>query len=243
MQNNFYYGYNRDKTRLGFRRTMERSTIYETLGKQSQSDQLLAIIESGYTGTSDGSISLFEQANKFSRIIETKAKENGFWIDDFSKVLIDGMIGRGGESEVFLSKDGKRAIKKTHLTFFSNSEDLIYKIGIHNLLFPEVRYDIIGFGRDSQNRISVILEQPYIIANTRATQKQISDYMNFIGFESEIKIVEIGGGIVESIVYQNSDLRISDAVIKDSGDNVLIDLDGNLCFIDAFIVPAMITSG
>ena len=239
IQNNFYYGYNRDKTRLGFRRTMERSTILETLGEQSKSDQLLATIEAGYTRTSDGSISLFEQARKFSRIVESQAKENGVWIDDFSKVLIEGMIGRGGESEVFLSKDGRKAIKKTHLTYFTNSEDLIYKIGIHNLLFPEVRYNIIGFGRDSENRTSVILEQPYIIANTRATQQQISDYMNSIGFDTKIKMVEIGGGRIESIVYQNADFRISDAVIKDTGDNVLIDLDGNLCLIDAFIVPAM----
>jgi len=225
-KDNFYYGYNRDKARLGNRRTMERSTILETLGKQSQIDNLLATIEACHRGSGNCAITISEQAKDFRRIIEKRAKENGVWIDNYSPLITGKLIGKGGESEVYLSKDGRKAIKITHLTYFANSEDLIYKVSVHNLLFPEVRYGIIGFGLNSENNVSVVLEQPYIIVNKRATQNQVDNYMESIGFEKK-----------DWGVFENKLFRISDTLIKDDNDNVLLDREGNLCFIDVFIIP------
>jgi hypothetical protein len=127
---------------------------------------------------------------------------------------------------VYLSKEGKKAIKITHLSFFTNSEDLIYKIAVHNLLFSEVLYNIVGFGNNSEGLVSVILEQPYITVNARATQKQVDDYMQSIGFEKKDKGV-----------FENNFFRISDALIKEDNDNVLLNTNNSLCFIDTYIIP------
>jgi len=51
IQDSFYYGNNRDKTRLGERSTMEDNTIRETLGNAEAVDGISAVIAQTHYGT------------------------------------------------------------------------------------------------------------------------------------------------------------------------------------------------
>ena len=52
----------------------------------------------------------------------------------------------------------------------TDSQDLVYKIASHNSIFKNSRYSIIGFTRNEQGHVSVILEQPYINKFSGLTQ-------------------------------------------------------------------------
>ena len=242
-QNNFYYGYNRDKTRLGNRGTMEDDTIRKTLGKQSQGDGVYQTIKAGNKSGNAGCDSFEERALSFTKQIEQAAKDNNVWFENAVFSLTDGvMIGKGGEAQVYKSNDDIKAIKIFSLIYMVDSEDLIYKIAANNQLFPETRYHIIGFTRDEKNEVSAILEQPFVQTKVRASQDVIDKYVQSIGFERIEDTIVISGSTIKTVTYQNSEFRISDAVVKDTGDNVLVDENGTLYFIDPFIVPAKVWS-
>jgi len=226
-KNRFYYGYNRDKTRLGNRGTMESSTLNSVVGKQPQRNGIQQTLNANHRSGSNRTGSPIKQAKRFSEGVEKSAKENDVWDNDAVKRFTTGeQIGQGGESEVYLSKDGRKVIKITHLTYFTDTEDLAWKIAAHNRLFELDAYNIIGFTKDKDGRVSVIQEQPYVKATQKATQKQIDDFFIKSGWEKK------GEG-----VFEIGEFRISDALIKEDNDNVLIDNENNLRFIDTFIIP------
>lgn len=178
--------------------------------------------------------------------LEQIAKENGSWINDVSK-LTDGAgdINNGTENTVYLSKTGKSVIKVNNLSFlneddtqYNNTRDLDYffnRILAHNQLFPEDAYKIIGFSNDTEGRVSVILEQPYISSIIHPTKKEI----DFNLADREFVKTILGKGINEGLTgYSDVRYELTDAKPL----NVLKDEKGNLHFIDLDISPVIISA-
>lgn len=59
-----------------------------------------------------------------------------------------------------LEKISKTDIKDNFITF--------HRIDIHNHLFPEIKYELIGFGNNSRNEVSAIIKQPYVVTEREA---------------------------------------------------------------------------
>ncbi|MDR1542839.1 MAG: hypothetical protein LBS50_00215, partial [Prevotellaceae bacterium] len=225
--NNFNYANDRDKARLGNERTMDSRTIHSVVGERAQGWGISKTLSANYNRAGNRTGTPTEQAQKFSDNIAKSARENGVWIDNaISELTTGAQIGEGGESSVYLSKDGKNAIKLTHLSYFTDSQDIVYKYAAHNQLFPKTEYKIIGFAKDEQGRNCVVLEQPFVFAPEKAIQKQVDDYLIGNGWKK-----------IDEGVFESGEFRISDALIKEDNDNILLDGNGNLRFIDPFIIP------
>lgn len=146
------------------------------------------------------------------------ADDNNLWID-ISRLNITYM-DRGGENEVF--HDGNvSVIKLNNFEYASDDlENFFIRITAHNRFFSNVPYQMIGFAYNSQQEFCAVLIQPYILAEREATEDEIADHMQALGFEMDYYDE-----------FHNSDYEVFDAVPN----NVLYGIDGNLYFIDTQI--------
>lgn len=146
------------------------------------------------------------------------ADSNGLWIDfnNLSVIYLD----KGGENEVFY--DGAATVYKLNNFEYAgdNLENFFIRITAHNKFFSNVPYQMIGFACNSLHEFCAVLIQPHIKAEREATEDEITDYMQALGFEMDY--------LDE---YHNDQYEVFDAVPN----NVLYGIDGDLYFIDTQI--------
>ena len=146
------------------------------------------------------------------------ANANNLWID-LSHLNITYM-DKGGENEVF--HDGKSSVIKLNNFEYAGDdlENFFIRINAHNKFFSNVPYQMIGFSYNSRQEFSAVLTQPYILAEREATEDEIAEYMEALGFEMDY--------IDE---FHNDQYEVFDAVAN----NVLYGIDKDLYFIDTQI--------
>ena len=146
------------------------------------------------------------------------ANVNNLWID-LSHLNITYM-DKGGENEVF--HDGKSSVIKLNNFEYAGDdlENFFIRINAHNKFFSNVPYQMIGFSYNSRQEFSAVLIQPYILAEREATEDEIAEYMEALGFEMDY--------IDE---FHNDQYEVFDAVPN----NVLYGIDKDLYFIDTQI--------
>ena len=146
------------------------------------------------------------------------ANANNLWID-LSHLNITYM-DKGGENEVF--HDGKSSVIKLNNFEYAGDdlENFFIRINAHNKFFSNVPYQMIGFSYNSRQEFSAVLTQPYILAEREATEDEIAEYMEALGFEMDY--------IDE---FHNDQYEVFDAVPN----NVLSGIDKDLYFIDTKI--------
>ena len=146
------------------------------------------------------------------------ANANNLWID-LSHLNITYM-DKGGENEVF--HDGKTSVIKLNNFEYAGDdlENFFIRINAHNKFFSNVPYQMIGFSYNSRQEFSAVLTQPYILAEREATEDEIVEYMEALGFEMDY--------IDE---FHNDQYEVFDAVPN----NVLYGIDKDLYFIDTQI--------
>ncbi len=146
------------------------------------------------------------------------ADSNGLWIDfnNLSVIYLD----KGGENEVFY--DGAATVYKLNNFEYAgdNLENFFIRITAHNKFFSNVPYQMIGFAYNSLHEFCAVLIQPHIKAEREATEDEITDYMQALGFEMDY--------LDE---YHNDQYEVFDVVPN----NVLYGIDGDLYFIDTQI--------
>ena len=147
------------------------------------------------------------------------AVSNHCWID---RTTLGTFSDRGSENEVYASLDSRCVYK---LNDFRYSDDNLIpffeRISIHNQLFPDCAYKFIGFAENRDGKTCAVLRQPFILAQREATQQEIDEEMQRLGFHKE----------QDAGYFTNADYDIFDAVPN----NVLMGDDGRLYFIDTII--------
>ena len=146
------------------------------------------------------------------------ADSNGLWIDfnNLSVIYLD----KGGENEVFY--DGAATVYKLNNFEYAGEdlENFFIRIEAHNLFFSNVTYQMIGFAYNSQHEFCAVLVQPYVRAKREATEEEIAEHMQALGFE-----------MVYEDEFHNAEYEVFDAVPN----NVLYGIDDKLYFIDTQI--------
>ena len=147
------------------------------------------------------------------------AISNNCWID---RTTLGTYSDRGSENEVYASLDSRYVYK---LNDFRYSDDnltpFFERINIHNQLFPDCSYKFIGLAENKDGNICAALCQPFILAQREATQQEIDEEMQRLGFNKE----------QDTGYFSNGNYDIFDAVPN----NVLMGDDGKLYFIDTII--------
>lgn len=133
---------------------------------------------------------------------------------------------RTGESDVrMVQKDQiyykiKNPFAKLHLKKHP-PEYVLFDHVVHNILFPDCRLDFLGVG-ESCHEARLIFRQRAIRSDMRPNDAQISEYLRQLGFYAEGRYC-----------FGNDYAFVTD--VGQDGDNVIVDDDGRLRFIDPII--------
>jgi len=153
------------------------------------------------------------------RIAEQYAKSVGMWIP-MDEVFDLGTPGpSGNENDTYVAKD--TIFKVNNLLNSGSIRNLLDKIILHNLVFPNTAYKLKGFAGYDGRSVMPVLEQERICNAQPATQIMIDTYMSALGF---IKENDEGR-------YTNGEYLVWDVVPR----NVLVDADGDMYVVDAEI--------
>ena len=164
---------------------------------------------------------------EFSCALIEAAKECGLYIskDDCKSLGVRKMLP-SGESIILENKAQGIVYKlrdpfaKLHLKS-SNLNNILYEHIVHNLLFPEVPYSLIGISEDNGS-VRIVLSQPFVFETMIPTQQQIDGHLFSLGLRTENRYY-----------YGNDHIAVTD--VDSTGDNVLLSSTGSLLFIDPII--------
>jgi hypothetical protein len=170
----------------------------------------------------------FKENNAISKIgfsqkqaIERKvafdmATEDNLWIDDIYS--LGKFFESGHENTIVLDEANGFVYKGNNLqNTFGNISKLFETVEIHNILFPETRYEIIGFTglENNTSYIEVVLKQPFVDNAEHANAHEIANYMNSLGFRQ-----------INNHTFENSDYIVFDLhprnVLKNSDETMFV---------------------
>ena len=154
-----------------------------------------------------------------NRAIEALAKSLGLWIPFENLSSLGSPFVGGNENTNYLDESGT-IYKVNNLMNSGTIVDLFNRIDLHNAIFPNTRYELVGvsgFGNGSS--IYPVYKQYFVRDAEFATPEEIDSYMRSLGFEKTSKEAEYSNG-----EYVVSDLRPR---------NVLKDSDGDIYVVDA----------
>ena len=148
---------------------------------------------------------------------ESYAKGNGLWIP-FDDVFNLGNPGKGGnENETYFSPEGN-IYKVNNLMNSGDIASLLERLLLHNQIFPETAYELVGFTGFEGRSVYPIVRQRAINNPTEAIPEEIEAYMTSLGFTK-----------ISETEYANNEVIVSDLHPR----NVLKDSDGDIYVVDA----------
>jgi Serine/Threonine/Tyrosine Kinase found in polyvalent proteins len=92
-------------------------------------------------------------------------------------------LSEGGESKVFLTKQGTHVIKMNDAVYYNTWLDFLNSILLHNLFFPETAYELLGFS-ELEGELYALLKQAYIIAQEITDLDALKNFMHHNGFQN-----------------------------------------------------------
>ena len=132
----------------------------------------------------EGSPANWEIDERQEQLIEQWARAANLWEENSEQFLIEEfgpMIAQGAEAKVYY-KDGDTSVIKERCSIYSTTQKALDAIVLHNCLFPETAMKVIGFTRDSDNLMRIVLTQPYVNCLRLATKEEIDDMVTAKGF-------------------------------------------------------------
>ena len=118
------------------------------------------------------------------RLLEEWAKAKVLWFENSDSIIqknFGPMIAQGAEAKVYY-KEGDPSVAKERTSIYSTTNKALEAIALHNYLFPETAMRVIGFTRDSDNLLRIVLTQPYIRCQRLATKEEIDAMVTEKGF-------------------------------------------------------------
>ena len=106
------------------------------------------------------------------------------WEENSEQILISEfgpMIAQGAEAKVYY-RDGDSSVVKERTSIYSTTQKALDAIVLHNYLFPETAMRVIGFTRDSDGLMRIVLTQPYVNCMRLATKEEIDKMVAAKGF-------------------------------------------------------------
>ena len=134
---------------------------------------------------SQGSPANWEIDELQERLIEQWARAANLWEDNSEQILtaeFGPMIAQGAEAKVYY-RDGDTSVVKERTSIYSTTQKALDAIALHNYLFPETAMKVIGFTRDSDGLMRIVLTQPYVNCKRLATKEEIDEMVAAKGFQ------------------------------------------------------------
>lgn len=144
-----------------------------------------SLTSGGYAeGCQGGSPANWQIDEVQENLIQAWAKGAGLWFEHSDEIMqrnFGPMIAQGAEAKVYY-KDGDPSVAKERTSIYSTMQKALEAIALHNYLFPETAMRVIGFTRDSDGLLRIVLTQPYIRCQRLATKEEIDEMVAGKGF-------------------------------------------------------------
>lgn len=178
------------------RKNLSRFTIEEHAGLCTAGEVLIgaSIIASYATasftaggdaaGSQESGPANWEIDERQEKLIEQWAKAARLWVEDSEQILTrryGPKIAQGAEAKVYY-REGDTSVVKERTSIYSTTQKALDAIALHNFLFPETAMHVVGFTRDSDNLMRMILTQPYVRCLRLATKEEIDLMVAAKGF-------------------------------------------------------------
>lgn len=92
-------------------------------------------------------------------------------------------LAKGGESSVYLDKSQRHVIKTNDCIYYATWLEYFDSLLLHNILFEDTAYSFLGF-TDIEGTLCAVVKQPFIVADSQADLKNISEFLQYNGFEN-----------------------------------------------------------
>lgn len=168
------------------------------------------------------------------KIVFDYAKAHQLWIADLYTLGVPTQAG-GYENTLAIDVNNNIVYKSNNLFNAGHSIlVLLEQVKLHNALFPETRYELVGFtgidkGPQHPPYVEVILKQDFVKDANQATPEEIQNHMLSLGFQK-----------IGEAKYMNEDFIVQDLYPR----NVLKDHNGTIYVVDDIVrVNALINSG
>ena len=138
----------------------------------------------GNASGSQGSPNSWEIDELQEQLIEKWAKAARLWVEDSEIILtttFGPMIAQGAEAKVYY-REGDTSVVKERASIYSTTQKAPDAIVLHNCLFPETAMHVVGFTRDSDRLLRIILTQPYVRCLRLAKKEEIDELAFSKGF-------------------------------------------------------------
>ena len=123
------------------------------------------------------------QANEFSK--DQEAKKLKDWIQTsnlwFDKVDETRFIARGAEQRVYLAENVLYVIKLNDSIFYERWLDYFHNLLIHNFLFPQTAYELIGFYLENKV-LHAVVKRPFIEITEPTDTSVVKEFYRPMGF-------------------------------------------------------------
>ena len=144
-----------------------------------------SLTTSGNAESSEGSSPANWQIDEEQeRLIEEWARAKGLWFEHSESIIeknFGPMIAQGAEAKVYY-REGDPSVAKERTSIYSTTNKALEAIALHNYLFPETAMKVIGFTRDNDSLLRIVLTQPYIRCQRLATKDEIDAMVAEKGF-------------------------------------------------------------
>lgn len=151
------------------------------------------------------------------------AINNNCWI--CNNDVLGKFSDRGSENEVYMNSSKELVYKLNDFRYADdNLESFFQRMIIHNKLFPDCAYELVGLAENRDAQICAVISQPFIRADREASIEEIAGALALMGFIPQ----------QDGEYFTNGEVDIFDALPN----NVLHGIDGNLYFIDTICLPS-----
>ena len=107
------------------------------------------------------------------------ATQHKLWVERPTQA--NRFLTQGGEAEVFLSTDQQHVIKLNDGIYYATWLDFLNSILIHNLLFEETSYTLIGFTK-REDDLQIVLKQQFVISDAPVQLNEVKEFLEFNEF-------------------------------------------------------------
>lgn len=176
-----------------------------------------------YPSSSEGDFARRSDQEKEGRRLIEAAKANGMFIEPGTFSGLERVRRSSRESIVYHDAENGRAIKildpfSAEAMTGNSPFDELYRHIIHNLFFPEARYEFVGVTTNARgDEVRFVLAQPWVDSYDRVWDVEADEFIKKHGF-----------GRLDGYKRQNEDVVVFDFY----GSNILKDSEGNIYLID-----------
>lgn len=167
------------------------------------------------------------EAHEFSKDQEAKKlidwiERSNLWFDNLDE---SRFIARGAEQRVYLAEDVRYVIKLNDTIFYESWLDYFHNLSIHNFLFPQTAYELIGFYLEKE-ALHAVVKQPFIEITEPTDTAAVKEFLLANGFQ-----------VKKNNDYFNPEAGI---ILEDLHDENVLTNKGVLFFIDTtfYLMPS-----